>query len=270
MPPDVPAYEPPPSFAPPALRTAALNEREVLGQTTYPPGAQPVWPEAWRQPAPQQAWPEASSTDWSPAAARGRHRPRRRSVLIGSLVVAALVALTAALTVGNAPSRPPHAIALPYTVAEYTEQHEIGGSELMTMIGAGMFGSSLVASDLRHAKVAIYSSATPTEPGFVFLGFDADQSPTLGAELHRRAPDQVTRQVLDGAGLAVGQERFSPGPLGGALRCAAVGLPGESVSVGVWADHDTLGMLVLVSSGPPPALAFTSRITHRMRAAAET
>lgn len=284
MPPDDQAYEPPPAFAPPALRSPALNEREMLGAPGYAPGSEVAYEvaselgyeagayEAGAYGALSGSAPYPWPAPVPPATAPThlRHRLGRRSLVIGSLVLVALVALTVVLTVSSAPSRARHAIALPAAVGGYVKQHEMHGPELLSLVGAGMLGSTIVAGDLNHAKAAVYSNGTAAAPALMFLGFNADESPTIGDQLHHLDPGQITHDILAGAGLTVGQEQFSPGPLGGAMRCAELEVGHESVAIGVWADHDTLGLLVLVAVGRPPTLGFTAGLTRTMRAAAET
>ncbi len=264
-------YEPPQPFAPPGLRTAPLNEIAVLGRTTYSASPmQPVLPVLPMQPmpaAPPAAW--TAGQGWVPTPPRrGDRAARRRTVAVVVGVGLALVAIVAALTVGA--SGPAHrTLSLPDTAGPYVRVSTVSGSHISTIFGTnGTFGS-IPNSDLAKAKIAIYSRGVQGAPTALFVGFDATDSPTIGRQLRSESAAQVTEQVLAGAGPTINSIAVDSGPLGGSLRCSAVHFGGVDATVGVWADSDTLGVVMLFDPDLGPSLAQTGAVTRTFRAQAE-
>lgn len=257
---DEPGYVPPPAFAPPAQRVAPLNEVAVLGQSSYPPGPYPQPVPPWFPPAP-------------PPPALVAKRQRRVSLVVSVAVVAALIAIGAVL-VSGATARDPRSLSLPRSVDEYTQVSTLSGAQVQHVFAGGSAFGGLPSADLDSAKVGVYSAMGEPGPSMVFIGFDADESPTLGSQLHNTASDVVATQVLVGAGAGAGVQHVDAGPLGGALQCATIDLSGQSASVGVWADHDTLGIVLIVDStltahGAARSTAHATKVTRDFRTAAE-
>jgi hypothetical protein len=260
---DEPGYVPPPAFAPPAQRVAPLNEVAVLGRSSYPPGLYPQPAPAWFPPPPPPPLSEAHLAK----------RQRHVSVVVSVAVVAALIAIGAVL-ISGATARDPRSLSLPRSVDEYTQVSTLTGPQVQHVLAGGSAFGSLPSTDLDSAKVGVYSALGEPGPSMVFIGFDADESPTLGSQLHHTAADVVAAQVLVGAGAGAGVQHADAGPLGGALQCATIDLSGQSASVGVWADHDTLGIVLIVDStltahGAARSIAHATHVTRDFRAAAE-
>lgn len=276
-----PGYRPPPPFAPPALRPAPLNEWQVLGGTTYGPAFAPAYPPSYPPPYPPQpgapapaGWlPPVAPPVPSPQPAAG-HRTgstvrRRRTVAVVSTVTVALVAVVAALLVGANGSHPAHTLSLPQSAGGYVKLTTISGSRLTTILGSGGTFGSIPDDDIAHAKVGLYGHSAQSAPTLLFIGFAASSSPTIGSELHREPANQVTADVLDGAGAGSAALTEDAGPLGGSLRCSAVRVDGLDASVGVWADADTLGLVILFDPMASPTAAQTGGVTRAFRAGAE-
>jgi hypothetical protein len=269
---DESAYVPPPAFAPPALRVAPLNETAVLGRTSYPHGpyAQPA---TYAPPIqPPAAWYPAS--DRRPSQLDDRARRRRALAVLSSLgVVAALVTISVVL-VSGAHSHHARSLSLPRSVDDYTMVRSLSGSEVRSMfVGGGTFGV-IPPADLAAAHVGIYAELTNDQPNLLFIGFTGHDSPTIGAQLRAGPPSTVAGEILDGAGATTAAQTVDAGPLGGAMQCAVVDVDGSAATVGVWADADTLGILMIV--GPTitahttaPTTAHTVLVTRDFRAAAE-
>jgi hypothetical protein len=251
-----PRYEAPQPFAPPSLRTAPLNEVFVLGRTTYPTSPmQPVVTISTMQPAPMTQ-------------PHGDRITRRRTIGVVGVVVLALAAIIAALTIGAAgPVR--RSLSLPDTAGEYVRVSTVSGAHIDSIFGNnGTFGS-IPHSDLVNAKIAIYARGTQAPPTALFVGFDAADSPTIGRQLHNEDAAQVTNRVLAGAGAVINSLTVDSGPLGGSLRCSAVHFGGVDATVGVWADADTLGVVLLFDPTLGPSLSETGSVTRTFRAQAE-
>lgn len=251
-------YEPPAPFAPPSLRNAPLNEVTVLGRTTYP-----VQPAAL--PPPAAVW--APGRGWLPNR-RVDRAARRRTVAVVTALTLGLAAVIVALGISAAA---PHqrTLSLPDAAGPYVRLSTLSASHISSIIGNnGTFGS-ISNSDLAKAKIAIYSRGAQSAPSALFVGFDAADSPTIGAQLRSEDATRVADTVLAGAGVEANSVAVSAGPLGGALKCSAVRVAGLDATVGVWADSDTLGMLLLFDPTLGPALPQAGAVTRTFREQAE-
>jgi hypothetical protein len=263
-------YVPPPAFAPPAQRVPPLNETEVLGRTSYP-YAPPAY--AYAQPQPPVAWYPAPG--WQPPHLDVRARRRRHlSVLTSVAVIAALVAIGAVLLSGSTTTHP-RSLSLPSSVDDYTRVRTLSGQQVNSMFsGSGGTFGVIPPADLAAARVGVYAELSDDDPTMLFIGFTGQDSPSIGAQLRTGPAGLVAEQVLDGAGATTGPQQVDAGPLGGAMRCAIVDIDGDDASVGVWADDDTLGIVLIVGSTitthtTAPTTAHTSLVTRDFRAAAE-
>jgi hypothetical protein len=269
-------YAPPAPFAPPSLRGAPLNELYVLGRTTYP--ASPMQPVAYPPAAadhypPHYPPPPRPDSGWTPGQGWVPQRiddraARRRTVAVVVAVVLALVAVVGVLSVSAAgPSQ--RSLSLPDTAGPYLRLSTISSSQISSIIGShGTFGS-IPDSDLAKAKIAIYARGAQSVPRALFVGFDAADSPAIGGQLRSESAAQVTDSVLAGAGAAGTSVAVDAGPLGGSLKCSSVRVAGLNATVGVWADSDTLGVVVLFDPTMGPSLPQTGAVTRTFRAQAE-
>jgi hypothetical protein len=262
-------YVPPPPFAPPPLRVAPLNEAAVLGRTSYPHGpyAQPV------TPPPAAAWYPASG--WLPPHLDDSARRRRSlSVLVSLGVIASLVVIGTVLLSGSSTHRA-RSLSLPESVDNYTKVSTLSGAQVRSMFtaGAGTFGA-VPADDLAAARVGIYAELNNTEPSMLFIGFTGQDSPSIGAQLRTGPAGEVAEAILSTAGATSGPQSVDAGPLGGAMRCATVDVDGDAATIAVWADDDTLGIVLIIGSTltahtTAPTTAHTSSVTRDFRAKAE-
>jgi hypothetical protein len=274
-------YVPPPPFAPPPLRVAPLNETAVLGRTSYPHGPFPTGsygygaypPPYGAYPPPPVAWPPPSK--WQPRHLDGTaHRRRRTTVLTGMAVITALVAICAVLLSNQSAGSHPRSLTLPTSVDNYTMVRALNGAQVRSMFtaGGGTFGS-MQPRDLDNARVGVYTALDDSDPTLLFIGFSGQDSPTVGERLRSDPPTTVTDEVLSGTGATAGPTTVDAGPLGGAMRCADIDLDGQNASVAVWADHDTLGIVLVINSasvmGARSTTAQTSAMTRDFRAKAE-
>jgi hypothetical protein len=250
-------YVPPPAFAPPQLRVAPVNETTVLGHSTYP--------------HPSCAAPPAAV--WQPVA---RDRSTRRRTVTAVVSACVLVALTAiAAMVAGTAARPSHSLRLPALVGGYNRVTTLSGRQVETMFSTGAAPFAGIGSDdLTDALVGVYADSHDMEPSVLFVGFTADASPTIGAGLRAGPSGTVAEQVLEGAGATTAPQPVEAGPIGGAMRCATMEIAGSAAAVGVWADHDTLGIVVVdetVVSAHRAAMSAqrTGALTREFRAAAE-
>jgi hypothetical protein len=260
-------YEPPPAFAPPLLRTAPLNESQILGGTTYPNGPYAAW-----SPPP----PSLSAHQPPPPRRPSSPRPRwRTSVLVTAAVVVALLGVGVALGLTGGSDHASRSISLPETVSSYDRSIDYS-PQLVGLLGSSALGGAVSPEDIRNAKAGVYRNTSPglptgsVVPAVVFFGFNADDSPGIGRRLHNRPPEVVTNEVLLAIGGGAFQITWAAGPLGGSIRCGDVQIYGETASVGIWADYDTLGIVLTIPSAGTAPLDYMGRLTRRMRAAAES
>jgi hypothetical protein len=259
-------YVPPPAFAPPAQRVAPLNETAVLGRTTYPHGP-------YAQPA-RYAPAVPTSQGWHRApAGRPPARSQKWSILISVGVFAAVIAIGVALLAGSGTATI-RTLSLPDSVDDYVRVSTLDGSQIRSMFATGGAFGSIATTDLSRALVGVYTNNNDGEPSLLFIGFTAEDSPSLGPQLHAGPADRVAGEVLAGAAATTTPVHVDAGPFGGAIRCATIALSGELASVGVWADHDTLGIVMVVESFRPGNFSSTSidrtgELTRDIRNAAE-
>lgn len=257
-------YEPPPAFAPPLLRTAPLNESQILGRTTYPHGPYA----AWSPP------PPSMTVTVPPPSTQPRQRHAMTTVIAASLVLA-LVGVGVALGLTAGSDHASRSISLPATVSSYDRSADYS-SQLVAMLINGALSKAVSPEDIRNAKAGVYRNTSPglptgsVVPAVVFFGFNADESPGIGRRLHNRPPEETTNRVLLDLGGGAFQITWGPGPLGGSIRCGDVDIYGATASVGIWADSDTLGIVMTIPAAGTAPLDYMGRLTRRMRAAAET
>lgn len=259
-------YRPPPAFAPPAFRVAPLNEAQVLGGTTYPDR------QTYPDPLPDgDEFPSHARPSWHPSRLvrrdRGERRRRRVSIAVVAAVVVALSSIVAALiTDGSQGSHPTRGLLVPDSVDEYTRISTLTSAQLHGLFATtgGTFGA-IPAADLEAAQVGVYQANDLSS--MVFIGFTAADSPSIGAQLRTEPADKVADGVLDSAAPSSPSIAADAGPLGGALRCARLVLAGQEAIAGVWADRDTLGIVVVVDTGA--TTTHTSAVTRDLRAEAE-
>ena len=177
---------------------------------------------------------------------------RRRTIALVAAVSLALLAVVGALAVGHAgPSR--RSLSLPESAGAYVRLSTLSGDHIRSIFGSsGAFGN-IPSVDLAKARIGIYGRSAQGSPSALFIGFAAADSPDIGQQLQAEAAAQVTSDVLAGAGAPAATE-VDAGPLGGSLRCGKAHVDGLFASVGVWADSDTLGLVLLFDpcSARPP------------------
>lgn len=243
-----------------------MNETAVLGRTSYAPssGVYAPPPLAWYPP-----------TAWQPRHLDGTARRRRTvSVLTAMAVLTALVAICAVLLSSSPATHHVRSLNLPTAVDNYTKVSTLNGSQVRSMFtaGGGPFGS-MTARDLDGARIGVYAALDDTDPTLLFIGFTGHDSPSVGAQLRTDPAASVADQVLSGAGATTGSTTVDAGPLGGAMRCAIVDLDGQHASTAVWADADTLGIVLIIdptiSTRAGSTTAHTSAVTRDLRAKAE-
>jgi hypothetical protein len=257
-------YRPPAPFAPPALRTPPLNEWQVLGRSTYPDSQ--LHPPPAVPPGVTQWYP---GQGWVPHPHKATERTlRHRTVIVVASVVAALLTLVGFLAITDSGPRT-HTLSLPDTAGPYVKLSTLSPSHITTIFGSnGTFGS-IPSADLAHAKVGVYGRGSGGAPTLLFVGFSADQSPTIGEQLRSEDSAQVTQDVLYGAGGATAPQIVDAGPLGGSMKCSNVRVDGLDAAVGVWADSDTLGVVLLFDPTVIPGPESTGAVTRTFRSRAE-
>ena len=245
-----------------------MNEVLATGRSTYP--TSPMTPQAYPAPAypppPSMIWHPGQG--WAPYPTRPRRTGRRTTIAVVAGVVVALLAVVTTLLISDAgPSR--HTLSLPDSAGDYVKLSTVSANHISSIFGNnGAFGS-ISTRDLARAKVGIYARTSQSAPSALFVGFSASDSPTIGQQLRSEDPGQVTQDVLNGAGAALGSLSVDTGPLGGSLRCSTVQVDGLSAAVGVWADADTLGVLLLFDPVVRPSPEQTGDVTRTFRSVAE-
>lgn len=256
------AYQPPPAFAPPQLRAAPLNEYEVLGTSTYAPEQRQVPP-----PAPLYR-PVAWHPALAGAPASARRGSRRLTLIVSAAVVAVLVTIVSVLS-SSGTDGAGRSLTLPDTAGDYNLFETITGSQLMNLASGGPF-ATLSSGDVANARAALYSRGSSSAPSIVFIGFVAKDSPDIGQELRTQPADEVVDMVLSGAGAgSITPTSVPAGPLGGVMKVAQVAIDSQTATVGVWADNDTLGMVMDFDPTDQPSTPRMGAITLALRSAAE-
>jgi hypothetical protein len=193
---------------------------------------------------------------------------RRRTFGVMTAVVLALIAVIGVLSV-RAAGPNVRSLTVPDAAGPYVRLSTISGNQISTIVGShGTFGS-ITDADLAKAKIAIYARGAQSSPRALFLGFDAADSPTVGSQLRSQDPAEVADTVLAGAGADNDAVTVDAGPLGGALKCSTVQIDGLDATVGVWADSDTLGVVLLFDPVLGSSLSQTGAMTRTFRGQAE-
>lgn len=253
-------YEPPPAFAPPELRDAPLNETAVTGVSSYG--------------RPLDA--AASSPFAVPLGVRAPRHRRAVTAIVAACVATALVTIgIVLLRAATAPN--PRTLSLPLSAGAYTRVQALSGAQVEGLFMAGGPSAAfrgIGADDVNGAIVGLYRPTGTADPSLLFIGFTAASSPTLGAGLHAGPAAAIVQQVIDLPGSTISPQSVNAGPLGGSMRCATVVLDGSLASVGLWADHDTLGIVLIDNSTVNASTATsenarTARITRAFRGVAE-
>ena len=180
-------------------------------------------------------------------------------------VVLALATVVTLLT--NAATTERRSLSIPDVAGEFTRFETVSGTQLAALVSGGAF-ITFDPDDIRTARAAIYNRGSDRTPSLIFVGFLASDSPTIGAQLRRGSATDVVNEVLTGSGTS-SSTTVDAGPLGGAMRVADVTVDNSHVVAGVWADHDTLGVLLDYADGAGPSTLAMARITRTLRAAAE-
>jgi hypothetical protein len=202
------------------------------------------------------------------------HEARRRrgvSVVVSVCVIIALVTISVVLVTDS--GHRTRTLQLPQAFDNYTQATTLHGAQVQSMFSATAPFHGIGSGDLDAALIALYTDVSDGAPNVLFIGFTAGASPTLGAGLRAGPPDEVTARVLDGTSAVVTPQPVDAGPLGGAIRCAVVNLDGDDAAAGVWADADTLGIVLIAGVTPTRRSMLstqqTASLTRDFRAAAE-
>ncbi|MGH8962125.1 MAG: hypothetical protein ACRDWT_13220 [Jatrophihabitantaceae bacterium] len=218
-------YQPPPAFGPPESRIGPLRPDEaiaLLGQ----------------QQAPGYAAPEPRALPPVP-----RARLVAAGVLAIALVAAGIIALVGVL--GSNTDRSRRTISLPDMAGNYQLIRSIDGQSIEAMLGSQLGSLGPIQGALDSAKVGVYGLGPNAGPTIVFLGFSAADSASIRQLLASAGSDAVVTEVMSGAGASV-PRAIGPGQLGGALQCSQAIKNGTSFTPCVWADNDTLAMVLQI------------------------
>jgi hypothetical protein len=252
-----PGYTPPPETRPPEdVPTFAAAPPGWPAPAQQPPMPTPPMPyygyPAFPQPPyPQPPYPQFPYPQFpypQPPPAR-----RRRGLLIGTCVAgAAIVALVAALLVGNHSSKraadngsPGHTLIVPDASGDYTRMtgnvaDRMAQEAIDTMTSASPGYGDVYAK----AKIGIYSHPGMAGPALVFIGLAATDDPTIALELRSRPASAELDQAFLGAGVSDTTD-VDAGPLGGVMRCSKTSTAAGDVDICAWADRSILGLMVI-------------------------
>lgn len=229
----------------------------MTGRTTYP--TSPMAPVAAPAPAFHPQLPVLRSPE---------PNVRRQTAVVVVTLAAALLAVIGVLVIGH-PGRSGRTLSLPATAGNYVRISTVNGAHIGSIVGSnGTFGS-IPTSDVLKARIGLYGPTPSSPPTALFIGFAGSDSPTIGRQLRSENASQVTADVLAGAHASPSSVAVDAGPLGGSLRCSALAVAGLTAEVGVWADSDTLGLVLLFDPAMSASLAQTGGVTREFRASAE-
>jgi hypothetical protein len=174
---------------------------------------------------------------------RGRSSDKRQWLALGAICVAAAGAITFVMmkTVFSGPGGPAHSVSTPEKVAGFTRE-----PSLEQQMKVGQLRDNIIANGggkISDAVSAVYqqgSTAVGSNPQtYVFVGGKlADSDPQASLTNFQQTYKQGGAHVV------------SPGSLGGDAACATATVDGESVSMCVWFDNDTLGEFVSPTMTP--------------------
>lgn len=211
----------------------------------------------------------------------------RAGLIIGVAVIAVIVAIGAAAAVVGASSgddKPanasppsaspsavdtdvPHTIGVPRTFGGYRRLTGSVADRLAQTMRKSMNDSNngKYAGLYTTAKIATYTKKSDPTQTLIFIGLSSSDNPVIAKELKSSSPSKEADSAFIGLGIGDTKD-FSPGPLGGVLRCGTGSMGGASGTACAWADSSTVCMVVLPNSRNAAALAGT---TLKLRNAAE-
>jgi hypothetical protein len=236
-------YEPPPPFAPPEARAEPLTTDQAMA-LLYPP------PPEVSPPAPHVVG--APRTPWALIGGA--------VVVVGVVLAWALVMLTRVGAQDGTQTR----VSLPDVAGDYQLVRAVDGHAVAGILARQLGSLGALDAALSTAQVGVYRLGPTGPTNLVFLGFNAADSTQIDDLLNGSSAQEITDQVMVGAG-ASSPASLDPGPFGGALQCAAGG-PGQPYTPCVWADRSTLGLVLQVGAVDVSRAGDTTRV---FRAAAE-
>lgn len=237
-------YQPPPAFGPPESRVGPLRPDQVWAGQMW---TGQVWTESAGASAPPGYPPYPGALPYPGARGHGAYPvppTRWRRMVIAAVATLTLIAAgLIAFVWANGPSpRTQRMISLPTSAGAYELIRPIDPASVQAT-----FGNQLgpLSAALSSAQVGVYGLGPAAVSTLVFIGFNAADSADISSLLSSTSSDQVVDQVMTEAG-ATGGRLIGPGPLGGALECAASAQSGTPLTACAWADRDTLALLVQV------------------------
>jgi hypothetical protein len=173
-----------------------------------------------------------------------------RNTIVFAVLVFLLIAVPVvvnAMTTGDRRSSPPvpqRTLSLPGSVDGY--EHMSGN--VADRLIAGMRKSDADTSAVERAidqkaTMALYEKAKDFDRRFIFVGFSTSDDPAFARELRGTAPSRIVDNAFRGGREFPDPRDFSPGPLGGVLRCGAGKSYSGELTLCVWADGSTTGTL---------------------------
>lgn len=248
------------------------------GGQEQPPGPGPYHSQPPGWPA-QPPMGSAIPPGYGPAPPPKR---RRTGLIIGLSIAAALVVIAAGAVgvglvtgtsstqhgAGTSHATATRTITLPKSAAGYTRMTGNVARRLVTASrqnaekGAGTVSPAWAAAYAK-AKIALYRNGSA--PPLVFIGFSATDTPSIAANLRSAQPSAALDSFFLGAGVSHTND-FSPGPLGGVLRCGITTRAATPVTMCAWTDSSVLAFVA--EAGTPKsklahvALAFRNASEH--------
>jgi hypothetical protein len=188
----------------------------------------------------------------------------RQRLLFLVLALAGAVAVAGALLSVNRLDPSLRRLTVPGQVADFRLQRELSSAEIDALAAGGSF-AGFAGEELRSARIGLYAEGRGSSPTLILVGLSARADPDVRARLAGSDPVDLIADVFASFGSAPTRQ-VEPGKLGGAVACGSVRVGGAAGSLGVWADHSTVGVVELME---PRGLDSTALLTRRFRGASE-
>ncbi len=179
------------------------------------------------------------------------------TVLVAAVVVAAVTVIGAASGSNGSGAD----LALPRRTGGYTLLDTDLSSRMITALRAGLSSRA----DLAPSAIGVYGSAATSAPTMVFYGVSARSNHAFGSLLGSQTARAFAEELFVGSGIVTSSDA-DPGPLGGAMRCAAVHQATTDAAVCVWVDGSTMGDVTMLDGLD---LGNAASVTRQVRADSE-
>ncbi|UQX88640.1 hypothetical protein M6D93_01240 [Jatrophihabitans telluris] len=234
-----PSYGQPPYGQPP-------YDQPPSGQTPYgqPPYGQPPYGQT---PYGQPPYGAYGQPGMNPVGGYPPPKKRRTGLIVGLIVAAVVLVAAGIVGVVAAVNHHSKAVASQHTL---TVPDQAGAYTRLTDATAQQVGDRVLQSVTsldpqgvwQKPKVGVYAKNGASTPQVFLLGLNVADSPKLTREMGINSIDKESKQFLAGANLQ-NTKPYPAGKFGGVLDCGSLSSSGQTLSICVWMDHSTVGVI---------------------------